>query len=233
MAAGTYIVGRAEAGRTVTDWLRARLGLATTDVHRLLRGRCVTVGGAPCSDPSHRLRAGQRLVVRPPSAARKGKPARNKIAVQNQGEPAGSSRRDKPGGSPGPQPVVVFADPHVVVVDKPPGLTTMRHADEAAEFGHRRTASCRRPWPTCCPACWRRANTGRRAASAPSTGSTATPAASSSSRTPPRPSASLAGSSGALHGSALSRLGARPGEGRPHRVGAGARPRRRPARQRE
>ena len=65
MAAGTYIVGRAEAGRTVTDWLCARLGLATTDVHRLLRGRCVTVGGAPCSDPSHRLRAGQRLVVRP------------------------------------------------------------------------------------------------------------------------------------------------------------------------
>jgi 23S rRNA pseudouridine1911/1915/1917 synthase len=30
-----------------------------------------------------------------------------------------------------------FQDAHVVVVEKPPGLTTMRHADEAAEFGRR------------------------------------------------------------------------------------------------
>jgi len=35
-----------------------------------------------------------------------------------------------------PGPVVRFADMHVVVVDKPPGLTTMRHADEAAEITH-------------------------------------------------------------------------------------------------
>jgi 23S rRNA pseudouridine1911/1915/1917 synthase len=34
-------------------------------------------------------------------------------------------------------PVVRFADAHIVVVDKPPGLTTMRHPDEAAEFGAR------------------------------------------------------------------------------------------------
>jgi 23S rRNA pseudouridine1911/1915/1917 synthase len=32
---------------------------------------------------------------------------------------------------------VRFQDAHVVVVEKPPGLTTMRHADEAAEFGRR------------------------------------------------------------------------------------------------
>jgi 23S rRNA pseudouridine1911/1915/1917 synthase len=37
----------------------------------------------------------------------------------------------------GAGPVVRFADAHVVVVDKPAGLTTMRHPDEAAEFGAR------------------------------------------------------------------------------------------------
>ena len=36
-----------------------------------------------------------------------------------------------------PHPVIVYADQHVVVVDKPAGLTTMRHADEAAEHGAR------------------------------------------------------------------------------------------------
>src|SRR5207245_4499223 len=33
--------------------------------------------------------------------------------------------------------VVRFADEHVVVVEKPAGLTTMRHGHEAAEFGTR------------------------------------------------------------------------------------------------
>ena len=37
----------------------------------------------------------------------------------------------------GPMPVVVYEDDSVVVVNKPAGLTTMRHADEAAEFGEK------------------------------------------------------------------------------------------------
>src|SRR5262245_12478520 len=42
-----------------------------------------------------------------------------------------SRRRQSPG------PIIRHADAAVVVVDKPAGLTTMRHADEAAEFGAR------------------------------------------------------------------------------------------------
>jgi 23S rRNA pseudouridine1911/1915/1917 synthase len=42
-----------------------------------------------------------------------------------------SHRRQSPG------PIIRHADAAVVVVDKPAGLTTMRHADEAAEFGAR------------------------------------------------------------------------------------------------
>ncbi len=36
-----------------------------------------------------------------------------------------------------PEPVIRYADAQVVVVDKPAGLTTMRHPHEAAEFGRR------------------------------------------------------------------------------------------------
>ena len=36
-----------------------------------------------------------------------------------------------------PAPVLVHVDGQIVVVDKPAGLTTMRHASEAAEFGAR------------------------------------------------------------------------------------------------
>ena len=35
------------------------------------------------------------------------------------------------------KPVIRFRDAHIVVVEKPPGQTTMRHAHEAAEFGAR------------------------------------------------------------------------------------------------
>ena len=35
------------------------------------------------------------------------------------------------------KPIVRYADPHIAVVDKPAGLTTMRHGYEAAEFGPR------------------------------------------------------------------------------------------------
>jgi 23S rRNA pseudouridine1911/1915/1917 synthase len=37
----------------------------------------------------------------------------------------------------GPGPIIRYADKHLVVVDKPAGVTTMRHPTEAAEFGPR------------------------------------------------------------------------------------------------
>ena len=37
----------------------------------------------------------------------------------------------------GSRPLIRYADEHIVVVEKPAGLTTMRHAHEAAEFGAR------------------------------------------------------------------------------------------------
>jgi 23S rRNA pseudouridine1911/1915/1917 synthase len=40
-------------------------------------------------------------------------------------------------GASEPQIRICYADESIVVVDKPPGLTTMRHPEEAAEFGAR------------------------------------------------------------------------------------------------
>ena len=115
----TYIVGRVEAGQTVADFLRARLALPRGEVRRLMRERRVYLGGAPCPDPSRRLQRGQRLEVLAPASPKKKSPG-----------------ADAP-GSPTLKPVLVYADEHVVVVDKPPGLTTMRHAEDVAEFGPR------------------------------------------------------------------------------------------------
>ena len=115
----TYIVGRADAGRTVAEWLGGRLSLPPGDVRRLLREGRIYLGGAPCVDPSRRLQRGQRLEVRDASAPKKAPPG-----------------ADAP-GSPVLKPTLIYSDEHVVVVDKPPGLTTMRHAEDVAEFGAR------------------------------------------------------------------------------------------------
>ncbi len=114
-----FIVGRMEAGRPVGACLSARLSLSRAAVRRLLSAQQVRVNGKPCLDPQWRLQRGQRVQVRLPSSP---------------------SKRDKsaPTRLPhGPRPTIRYADKHLVVVDKPAGLTTMRHTKEAAEFGRR------------------------------------------------------------------------------------------------
>ena len=88
-------------------------------MRRLLSAQQVRVNGKPCVDPNWRLQRGQRVQVRLSDVP---------------------TKRDKPRSvrlPPGPRPTIRYADKHIVVVDKPAGLTTMRHAEEAAEFGSR------------------------------------------------------------------------------------------------
>jgi 23S rRNA pseudouridine1911/1915/1917 synthase len=47
------------------------------------------------------------------------------------------NRNKKPEAGKEPRSAIWYADSEVVVVEKPAGLTTMRHADEEAEFGRR------------------------------------------------------------------------------------------------
>lgn len=114
-----FIVGRAEAGRPVGACLCARLSLSRSAVRRMLTAQQVRVNGKPCVDPNWRLQRGQRVQVRMPDApAKRDKPRPNRLPS-------------------GPRPTIRYADKHLVVVDKPAGLTTMRHAEETAEFGAR------------------------------------------------------------------------------------------------
>jgi 23S rRNA pseudouridine1911/1915/1917 synthase len=111
MRAQQFTVSRREAGRTVAEVLQARLALPRSRVQQLIRERRVWLGKGVCPDPARRVRAGQQLEVR-------------------------DQRRTSRSAGPN-QPVIRYVDDQVVVVDKPPGLTTMRHPDEAAEFGAR------------------------------------------------------------------------------------------------
>jgi 23S rRNA pseudouridine1911/1915/1917 synthase len=113
-------VARGEGGRTLAALLAARLGLPRHEIESILSGRRVRVGGAVCPDAGRRLQRGDRLEVE--LTPKPAKPARPREAA-----PAWE----------GPAPVVRYQDEHLVVVDKPAGLTTMRHAHEAAEFGAR------------------------------------------------------------------------------------------------
>ncbi|HEY1860904.1 MAG TPA: hypothetical protein VGG61_11145, partial [Gemmataceae bacterium] len=110
-----FVVRRAEAGRPLADLLRSHFHLTPKDVDSLLQSRCVWVNGRPCADRKWRVLAGQRVRIKLPDAA----------PPRPQPPPAG------------PLPVVRYVDECVVVVGKPAGLTTVRHAEEAAEYGAR------------------------------------------------------------------------------------------------
>jgi 23S rRNA pseudouridine1911/1915/1917 synthase len=107
----TFTVSSHESGNTLLQVLRARLALSWSRTRRLIQEQQVRLNGVPCLDGARRLQRGQRLEVADRAAANL------KSADDNL--------------------VIRFADAHVVVVEKPAGLTTMRHPEEAAEFGSR------------------------------------------------------------------------------------------------
>src|SRR5438034_7463020 len=106
-----YTISRKEGGWSVLETLRCRLRLSWSQARKLVQERRVLLGGEVCRDAARRVKAGQRVQVRE----------------------AGQAARPKKAGG----PVICFVDKHLVVVDKPAGLTTMRHPEEAAEFGER------------------------------------------------------------------------------------------------
>jgi 23S rRNA pseudouridine1911/1915/1917 synthase len=104
-----FFISGPESGKTLLEVLKRRLNLSRAKALDLAREQRVRLDKRFCSDPGQRVRRGQRLeILRPPRKRR---------------ETANAKIR--------------YVDPHVVVVDKPAGLTTMRHAQEAAEFGRR------------------------------------------------------------------------------------------------
>jgi 23S rRNA pseudouridine1911/1915/1917 synthase len=114
----------------------------------------VKVSGQVEPDVARRLKAGKRVDIAAGTIERKGaaegsrepgdgKQERSKARIRKPrtGPSAARSNKSQSGrASPSndtPEIATVYSDESVVVVNKPAGLTTMRHREEAAEFGER------------------------------------------------------------------------------------------------
>lgn len=116
-----YNVTRAEARQAVDEWLHRKLGLSWAAARDLVRQGKVTLDGQICKNAKVRLQKGQILDVETASTAAPKKELPTAKVAKTLKVPKGI--------------VVRHSDAAVVVVEKPHGLTTMRHAHEASEFG--------------------------------------------------------------------------------------------------
>jgi 23S rRNA pseudouridine1911/1915/1917 synthase len=101
-----FVVAPQEAGHTLAKVLRSRLGGPSwTDVRKLIAARRVKVGDAVCSDDARRLKENEVVVLleHPKPLPRVAHPERL---------------------------IVRHLDEHVVVVEKPAGVNTVRHPAE-------------------------------------------------------------------------------------------------------
>lgn len=124
MSEQTFIVGRQDADQTLAAFLRVRLNLPWSKTKSLIEAGKVRVAGQKVIDPATRLKLGKRVEVIPEPASvrsKKTQPLKAKLPSAPEYD--------------GPMPQIVYSDDTIVVVDKPAGLTTMRHDEEAAEFG--------------------------------------------------------------------------------------------------
>jgi 23S rRNA pseudouridine1911/1915/1917 synthase len=106
MTLAPFTVTAQEAGQTVAKVLRARLGASSwNDVRKLIAARRVKIGDAICSDDARRLKENEVVVLleHPKPLPRAAHPERL---------------------------VVRHLDEHVVVVEKPSGVNTVRHPAE-------------------------------------------------------------------------------------------------------
>jgi 23S rRNA pseudouridine1911/1915/1917 synthase len=137
----SFVVDRRESGQTLAAVLKSRLGLSWSQAKRLVEGRHVRVGQEVVPDVARRLKPGNRILVDAGTVEQKSKSpakpqaAREPLAV-SRATPKPKTKKSEPAK---PEPrfeiEIVYSDDSIVVVNKPAGLTTMRHKDEAAEFG--------------------------------------------------------------------------------------------------
>ena len=106
-----FQITAAESGRTILEALQSRLKLPSSKIARIIQEGRVTLAGSLCASPSWRVKRGQKL------------------ELQSRDLPKHKESKA--------EPVIRYVDVHVIVVEKPAGLTTVRHPGEAAEFGNR------------------------------------------------------------------------------------------------
>lgn len=104
MALEPLVVGPEQAGRTLAAILRSHLPERSwNQVRGLIAGRQVKVNGELALDPARRLKEGDKVEFLPRPAAQP--PIQNNIAIRH-------------------------FDEHIVVVEKPSGIATVRHPSE-------------------------------------------------------------------------------------------------------
>jgi 23S rRNA pseudouridine1911/1915/1917 synthase len=99
-----FHVAETAAGRTLAAFLRGQLAVSWAAAEKLVRSRRVTIHGNLCTDAARRLKSGD--VVKLLDLAAEALPDSRDVRI-------------------------VHLDDAVVIVDKPPGITTTRHHDEA------------------------------------------------------------------------------------------------------
>ena len=125
MAPQSIIVDRRLASRPLIEVVQTSFRLSRKVALGALRNRQVRICGGICVDPQRRLKIGQHVQLdAKPHAIDK---ARLTEIARQLPKLSAVAR----------QIVVRFADEHVLVVEKPAGLTTVRHADEVAAAGQR------------------------------------------------------------------------------------------------
>jgi 23S rRNA pseudouridine1911/1915/1917 synthase len=140
-----FVVDRKGGGQTLVAVLKMQFNLSWSQAKRLVEGRHVRVGQQIVDDAARRVKTGKRIVIA--AGAIEVKQAIQKPKSRDRRQETGD-KKPKPAAQPlsrdakrsAPQPPapdidIVFSDDAVVVVNKPVGLTTMRHAEEVAEFG--------------------------------------------------------------------------------------------------
>jgi 23S rRNA pseudouridine1911/1915/1917 synthase len=113
-----WAISAEESGQTLAAVVRARCKLSWSAAKRLIQEGRVRLAGQVCRVIDRRTRRGQRVELENKSQPKTVEPAALATGL-------------------GHGIVIRHADSDVVVVEKTAGLTTMRHAHEAAEFGDR------------------------------------------------------------------------------------------------
>ena len=120
-----FAIGRDEHGATLAAVVRLRLHLSWAKAKELVAARRVKLAGQTCADVAKRVKTGQRIEIVEVLTASRKKAARAPVKA-------------RPLQRVGFANIIIrYYDEHILIVDKPAGLTTMRHADETAEFGKR------------------------------------------------------------------------------------------------
>ena len=140
MAGTQFIVDRKESGQTLAAVLRKRYHISWAQAKRLIEGRHVRINNQVEPDVARRLKPGKSVSISPgaidlKSGNRSRKPTPPAPAPKVKPKAAETPAEPKTRGPALDPDVLVYVDDAIVVVNKPAGLTTMRHAEEAAEFG--------------------------------------------------------------------------------------------------